>query len=101
MYNAAKAGNKVTFDQHMEPMKGINETAYSKLLGTPHEAWANYAGRNNVIWDQTTSNFSESLNNMIGDVVSNYVGTFGSFWIYGVCLIRPLGGRAGMRQPIT
>lgn len=59
----------------MEEWKKINGKAYDKLVGTPHQSWANYAGRDNVIWDQTTSNMGESLNNMIGAEVNKYVGS--------------------------
>lgn len=69
MYKAAKAATKALFDHHMNEVKNLNPAAFKKLNDTPHNTWANYACKNNVIWDQTTSNFSESLNKLIGEEV--------------------------------
>ncbi|CAB1096279.1 unnamed protein product [Ectocarpus sp. CCAP 1310/34] len=51
----------------MNEVQNLNPAAFKKLNDTPHNTWANYACKNNVIWDQTTSNFSESLNKLIGE----------------------------------
>lgn len=59
----------------MLEVQKINEKAYDKLVGTPPDSWANYACRKNTIWDQTTSNMAESLNNMIGAEVTKCIGT--------------------------
>ena len=72
VYQAAKAATKADFKKHVREVKKINEKAYDKLVGTPHCSWANYAGRRNAIWDQTTSNTAESLNNMIGAQVNTH-----------------------------
>lgn len=69
MYQAAKAATEGLFNHHMNAVKNLNVAAYDKLMATPHNTWANYACRKNVIWDQTTSNMAESVNNMIGTEV--------------------------------
>lgn len=69
VYQAAKAPTKATFDHHMKAVSKLNPKAADKLNETPHDTWANYACRDNVIWDQTTSNISESVNAMIGKEV--------------------------------
>jgi len=69
VYRAAKAATEGLFKHHMNEVKKLNDTAYNKLVATPHNTWANYACRKNVIWDQTTSNTAESTNHMIGEEV--------------------------------
>lgn len=69
MYQAAKAPTKATFEYHMAKVKSLNDKAHDKLLATPLNTWANHECRDNVIWDQVTSNMSESVNNMIGSEV--------------------------------
>lgn len=66
VYQAAKAATSSAFEHYMQRVKGLNENAYTRLHAIPHSTWANYACRPNAIWDQTTSNMAESVNNMIG-----------------------------------
>eukprot|EP00904_Undaria_pinnatifida_P008857 jgi/Undpi1/5100/HiC_scaffold_19.g08452.m1 len=66
VYQAAKAATHDTFKLHMQQVRNLNEKAHERLNKTPHGTWANYACRKNVIWDQTTSNMAESVNNVIG-----------------------------------
>jgi len=47
-------------------------TTCTKWRGNPprrRNTWANYACRDNTIWDQVTSNMAESVNNMVGHEV--------------------------------
>ncbi|CAN0440044.1 unnamed protein product, partial [Ascophyllum nodosum] len=65
VYQGAKAATEPLFKLHMEEVKKLNQRAYDHLIKTPHDTWVNYACRNNVIWDQATSNMAELVNNMI------------------------------------
>lgn len=69
VYQGAKAPTEATFLYHVGEVNKLNPAAAEKLLSIPHNTWANYACRDNVIWDQVTSNMSESVNNMIGHEV--------------------------------
>lgn len=72
VFDAAKAPTRGAFDHYMDKLKAIKPISWAKLMAIPHETWANYACRENTTWNQTTSNISESTNNMIGKEVNKF-----------------------------
>lgn len=64
-YSAARSMTKVGFDFFMGLLNDIAPEAHDKLEAIPHELWARYASRDNVCWDQVTTNPSETANSML------------------------------------
>jgi len=69
VYQMARKPTKAAFEYHMGEVEKLNPGAAQKLRSIPHNTWANYACRDNTIWDQVTSNMAESVNNMVGHEV--------------------------------
>lgn len=69
MYEAAKAPHKAGCEQQLQKIKELNKVAGDKIASIPRDTWAMYATRDNKVWDQTTSNMSESTNHAIGEQV--------------------------------
>ena len=69
MYQMARKPTKAAFEYHMGEVEKLNAGAAEKLRSIPPNTWANYACRDNTIWNQVTSNMAESVNNMVGPVV--------------------------------
>lgn len=67
-YSAARSMTKVGFEFFMGLLKDIAPEAHDKLEAVSHERWARYASRENVCWDQTTTNPSETANSMLLEV---------------------------------
>jgi len=65
----ARKPTKAAFEYHMGEVEKLNPGAAQKLRSIPPNTWANYACRDNTIWDQVTSNMAESVNNMVGHEV--------------------------------
>lgn len=72
LYEAARAPDKARCDENLDVIKGLNAAAWQKMSAVPRKSWAMYATRGNVVWDQVTSNPSESTNHMMGAEVSNH-----------------------------
>lgn len=53
-------------DQETQPT-----VAGKKMADAPRQEWAMYATRGNIVWDQVTSNMSESTNNLMGAEMSS------------------------------
>lgn len=60
LYSAAREPDQATCEEHLEKIKALNATAGQKFAGIPRNTWAMYATRPNVVWDQVTSNMSET-----------------------------------------
>ena len=71
-YEASKAPTDNLFRASMDKLKANKETSWKALNDKPHKLWANYADRGNMTWNQSTSNMSETVNNMIGTEVRSY-----------------------------
>ena len=65
-YDASKAPTQSTFLYYMDKLNEVKQASWRELNAKPHTLWANYADRGNMTWNQSTSNMSESVNNMIG-----------------------------------
>ena len=65
-YEASKAPTESAFNICMDKLKATKEASWKGLNAKPHRLWANYADRGNKTWNQSTSNMSETINNMIG-----------------------------------
>ena len=70
-YAAARATDKRTCESYLDKIKKLNPVAGKKMADAPRHEWAIYATRGNVVWDQVTSNMSESTNNLMGAEVSS------------------------------
>lgn len=68
VFEAARADNERTFEEIMDKVKRLKPESYAKMMAYERTWWANYACRDNVTWDQVTSNFSESANVMLQEV---------------------------------
>ena len=62
----SKAPTEGIFNKYMADLKEIKPVSDEALNKKPHNLWANYADRGNMTWNQSTSNFSESTNSMLG-----------------------------------
>lgn len=69
-YQAARAPDKATCENHLNKIKDLNSAAYDKLVAAPRDKWAMYATRGNAVWDQVNSNMAESLNSAMGSEVN-------------------------------
>ena len=79
VFSAARAPSSSSFDYYMDKVKLIKPVSYSIMMKNAPSLWANYACRDNVIWDQMTINISESVNNIIRDEVNAW---------YNSCVFR-------------
>lgn len=91
-YQAAKAPDKATCEFYLEKIKVLNPAAGKSIAEAPREKWAMYATRGNVVWDDVTSNASESTNSAMGAEVSRSCssGLFCVAWTYMVGLPAPI-----------
>ena len=76
IFSAARARSSSSFDYYMDKVKLLKPVSHASMMKNPPTLWANYACRDNVIWDQVTTNMSESANNMIGDEVNACYNSF-------------------------
>lgn len=80
-YEMSKAPTEGIFNKYMADLKEIKPVTAEALNKKPHKLWANYADRGNMTWNQSTSNFSESTNSMLGAEVwittAQYAGACG------------------------
>lgn len=67
-YSAARSVTEVGFDFFMGLLNDTAPDAHDKLAAVPHELWARYASRENVCWDQVTTNPAETANSMLLEV---------------------------------
>ena len=79
IFSAARAPSSSSFDYYMDQVKLLKPASHASMMKNPPYLWVNYACRDNVIWDQVTTNMSESANNMIGDEVNA---------CYNLCVFR-------------
>lgn len=86
-YSAARAPDQATCEFHLNKVKALNAVAGQKIAEIPRHTWAMYATRGNVVWDQVTSNISETTNHMITADVSQHV-SLGFYWGVGGVAIR-------------
>ena len=73
-YSAARAPDQATCEFYLNKFTALNAVAGQKIADIPRHTWAMYATRGNVVWDQVTSNISETTNHMITADVSQHVG---------------------------
>ena len=78
IFSAARAPSLSSFEYYMDKVKLLKPASHASMTKNPPTLWANYACRDNVIWDQVTTNMSESAN-MIGDEVNAW---------YNSCVFR-------------
>ncbi|CAN0437583.1 unnamed protein product, partial [Hapterophycus canaliculatus] len=64
-YSAARAPDQAICELYLDKVKALNAVAGQKIAAIPQNTWAMYATRGNVVWDQVTSNISETTNHMI------------------------------------
>lgn len=83
-YAAARAPDKATCDYHLKKIEELNPVAAQKMMAVPRDTWAMHGTRGNVVWDQVTSNMSESTNHAMGAEVScTYApSVFFAAWTY-------------------
>ena len=62
----SKAPTEGIFNKYMANLKEIKPVSAEALNKNPHNLLANYADRGNMTWNQSTSNFLESTNSMLG-----------------------------------
>ena len=86
-YQAARAVNKASCEFWVNKIKGLNAAAGQKLADTPHNTWVMYASRGNCVWDQVTSNISETTNSMIGAEASAKLSVYSLF--RSCCRFKP------------
>ena len=101
IFNAARAPTLASFEFYMDQMKVLKPASYASMMRNPPALWANYACRDNVIWDQATTNMSESANNMVGDEVNAGFVACVSCAISGLHLAIVLVSFYGRHMPIT
>ena len=71
IFSATKAPSPASFGYYMDKVELLKPASHASMMKNPPILWANYTTcRDNVIWDQGTTNRSESANNMIGDEVN-------------------------------
>ena len=69
-----KAPDQATCEFYLNKFTALNAVAGQKIADIPRHTWAMCATRGNVVWDQVTSNISETTNHMITAYVSQHVG---------------------------
>ena len=74
LYSAARAPDQAACEFYLNKVTGLNAVAGQKIADIPHHTWAMYATQGNAVWDQVTSNISETTNHMITADVSEHVG---------------------------
>ena len=77
IFSAARAPSSSFFDYYMDKVKLLKPASHASIMKNPPTLWANYACSDNLIWDQVTTNMSESANNMIGDEVNAWYNSCG------------------------
>ena len=79
IFSAARAPSSSSFDYYMDKVKLLKPASHASMMKNPPTLWANYTCRDNVIWDQVTTNMSEAANNVIRDEVNAW---------YNSCVFR-------------
>lgn len=68
-YEAARAPDQASCEHYIGRIRALNSAAGKKIAEAPRHEWAMYATRGNTVWDQVTSNASETTNSMMGEQV--------------------------------
>ena len=63
----SKAPTEGIFNKYIAELKEIKPTCCAEALNKKrHNLWAKYADGRNMTWNQSTTNFLESTNSMLG-----------------------------------